>query len=76
MQINYSRQSIKQLLKISSPYRQKIKLAIEELPGGDVIKLQKPLEGYRMRVGDYRVLFDKENHIIEINAIYHRRDAY
>lgn len=39
-------------------------------------KLQLPLEGYRKRVGQYRILFDINNSTISIHAIKHRKDAY
>lgn len=34
--------------------------------------------GYRLRVGDYRVLYelDKLNQVIAIYAVRHRREAY
>lgn len=40
-------------------------------------KLQGSL-GYRLRVGDYRVLYelDKLNQVIAIYAVRHRREAY
>ena len=39
-------------------------------------KLQLPLQGYRKRVGNYRILFDIENTTIFVHAIRHRKDAY
>lgn len=41
-----------------------------------VKKLQLPLRGYRKRVGNYRILFDIEDHTIHVHAIRHRKDAY
>jgi len=36
------------------------------------------MDGYRLRVGDYRVLYtaDEESGIVEITAVLHRKDAY
>lgn len=42
----------------------------------DVTKLHKPFEGYRLRVGVYRVLFMLEKEIITVYSIKHRKDAY
>lgn len=42
----------------------------------NIKKLQPPLEGYRLRVGEYRVLFDIEEDSILIYSIKHRKDAY
>ena len=39
-------------------------------------KLQPPLGGYRLRVGEHRILFDREAEIILIHRISKRADAY
>ena len=43
---------------------------------GDVKKLTQFKPSYRLRVGDYRVLFEVENETIVVYAVKHRRDAY
>jgi len=44
---------------------------------GDVKKLKPPRHEFRLRVGDYRVLFlPKEELSIEILRVLHRKDAY
>ncbi len=43
---------------------------------GDVKKLTDFTPEYRLRVGDYRVLFELENHSIVIYRVRHRRDVY
>ena len=54
--------------------------AINDYPttgAGDVIKLQPPRREFRLRVGDYRVLFLRvEEFSIEVVRIRHRREAY
>ncbi len=44
---------------------------------GDVKRLQdiEPPE-FRLRVGDYRVRFHHDGHVIRISAVKHRREAY
>ncbi|MEK7109327.1 MAG: type II toxin-antitoxin system RelE/ParE family toxin [Patescibacteria group bacterium] len=42
----------------------------------DVRKLQKPLVGYRLRIGEYRVLYTVKKEMITIYRIRHRKDAY
>ncbi len=42
----------------------------------NIKKLRAPLNGYRLRSGDYRILFTKENATITIYQIAHRKDAY
>ncbi|MHB8860172.1 MAG: type II toxin-antitoxin system RelE family toxin [Minisyncoccota bacterium] len=39
-------------------------------------KLKPPLRGYRLRVGDYRILFEFSPNVITVHKIRHRKDAY
>ena len=39
-------------------------------------KLKLPFQGYRKRVGNYRILFDFDNAVIVIQRIINRKDAY
>ena len=39
-------------------------------------KLKPPFEGYRKRMGDYRILFDVEGNTIFVHRIKNRKDAY
>jgi mRNA-degrading endonuclease RelE of RelBE toxin-antitoxin system len=44
---------------------------------GDVKKLRPPRTGFRLRCGDYRIFFEvKDENIIEIIGVRHRRHAY
>jgi len=43
---------------------------------GDVKKLTNFTPEYRLRVGNYRILFEIENNKIIIYRIIHRKDAY
>jgi mRNA-degrading endonuclease RelE of RelBE toxin-antitoxin system len=44
---------------------------------GDVKRLRPPRHEFRLRVGDYRILFlPKEELTIEILRVLHRKDAY
>lgn len=65
MNIQYSKQAVKFLKKQDLPTRKRIVNAIECLPLGDVIKLQNR-HGYRLRVGDFRVIFDINGNILAI----------
>jgi mRNA interferase RelE/StbE len=44
--------------------------------GGDVKRLVSYSIGYRLRVGDWRVLFDVEGNSIVVRAVRHRSEAY
>ena len=54
---------------------QRIRNAINALPLGDVKKL-KGTPHYRLRVGDYRVIFDKDGNIIFVMKIDSRGQVY
>lgn len=57
-------------------YKKTVKKAIEKLPFGDIKRLSGLKNEYRLRVGDLRVLFTKENDTITINDILPRGQAY
>ena len=73
--INSSKQALKFLKKQDRQTQLRIISAINALPAGDVIKLQGKA-GYRLRVGDYRVIFDKNNEILMIEKIENRGQIY
>lgn len=75
MTINYSKQAIKFLSKQDKPTRIRIVEAIKNLPQGDVKKLQGQ-DSYRLRVGDYRIIFDKNGDVLYIEKIDNRGQVY
>lgn len=75
-QIAYSKNALKFLKKQDKPTQQRIIKAIEKLPlEGDIKKLQG-VNGYRLRVGNFRVLFDINGVIIDIIDIGNRGQIY
>ncbi len=82
-EILYAKSVSKDIKNLDIKTRNKIKIAIEKLknfPNITNIKSLKshPLADYRLRVGDYRILFDVdwENKKIYILKIGHRKDIY
>lgn len=77
--ILFSPTARKQFLSLDKPVQLRIKAGIEKLqfvpPRGDVVKLKGREEQYRLRVGDWRVIFRRTNDI-EIIAILPRGQAY
>lgn len=73
--VQYSKQAVKFLKKQDYITRSRIVSAINNLPSGDVKKLQGT-NGYRLRVGDFRVLFDRDGNIINIEKIENRGQVY
>ncbi len=41
-----------------------------------IVKLKPPFDGYRKRVGDYRILFDYADDTVYVQRITDRKDAY
>ncbi|MCH5209443.1 MAG: type II toxin-antitoxin system RelE/ParE family toxin [Oscillospiraceae bacterium] len=76
MVINYSKQAIKFLSRQDRPTKERIVDAINKLPAGDVKKYQGTNSRYRLRVGDFRVIFDKQDNILYIEKIGSRGDVY
>jgi len=75
----------KRAAKIFNNFNQKIKkiilrkiklLSLHPLPLGKNIKQLKNVDVFRLRVGNYRILYRINNDIIEIYAIGHRKDIY
>lgn len=75
MDIRYSKQAEKFLKKQDAVTRKRIRDAIQNLPSGDVKKLQGK-NGYRLRVGDYRVIFDKDGNVIYVERVHNRGQVY
>lgn len=77
----FSKHAIKELENINEPFYTKIKEAIFSLtenPRPVGYKKLKGRDGYRIRVGDYRVIyeiFDTEL-MIDIITLGHRKDIY
>lgn len=74
-EIRYSKQAQKFLAKQETSVRNRIISAIEKLPGGDVKRL-KGSPYYRLRVGDVRVLFDRDGNILFVIRIDSRGQVY
>ncbi len=76
MQIEYSKKAIKYINSADKPTKKRLKESIEKIPLGDIKKLRGIEDGYRLRVGDLRVLFSMEDNIIYIDNIIPRGQAY
>lgn len=78
-EINFKPTSIKDLKKIDKQNQKNIIDKIEKMSDnltGDIKKLTNFTQEYRLRVGNYRVLFEIENNKIIIYKIKHRKDSY
>ena len=75
MKIVLEKDAQKHIKEKDKPTRQRIKDAIMKLPAGDIKKLRGGSE-FRLRIGDYRVLFRIEDDIIIIRDVLPRGEAY
>ena len=76
MRIQYSKQAVKFLKTQGVTVQARIQTAILKLPLGDVVKLKGQSNKYRLRVGDYRVIFTPTGEILYIEKIDNRGQAY
>jgi len=80
-EIEYDNKAVKQLSKIDNQIASKILDGIEEYASNPeskkLTKLKTPFDGaYRLRIGDYRVIFYQEDELILISKVAHRKQVY
>lgn len=76
MKIIIVKSAKKSLKKMDKKTRDRILEAIQKIPLGDIKKLQGLETDYRLRVGNYRVLYSQKSDMIEIYAVLPRGEAY
>lgn len=76
MWIEYSKDAAKHINQLDKQTKKRVKQAIEKLPAGDIRKLVGYKTDYRLRVGDYRILFSRELDTIIIKDVLPRGKAY
>lgn len=79
--IEYDPKAVKQLQKLNKSIAKDILDGIEEFAQNPVLtkikKLKTPFESaYRLRIGDYRVIFYQEDNLMLISKIAHRKQVY
>lgn len=74
--IIYTKKAKKNIKSLDATVKDRIKSGIEKIPFGDIKKLQGYSNLYRLRIGDYRVIYQIEQDIIIIDAILPRGEAY
>jgi len=79
--LSFSKLALKKLDKINDPYYSNIKTAISNLtqnPRPKGCKKLKGREGYRIRIANYRVIYDVFDNelIIDVITLGHRKDIY
>ena len=78
-EVEFKPRALKDLRQVPAADAARILERIDQLRdglAGDVKRLTKLARDYRLRVGDYRVLFDVEGGRAVVWRVLHRRDAY
>ena len=80
-QVVIQKRALKVLEKINEPDYSKIKSFLFSLAGNPRphgYKKLKNRDGYRVRIGDYRIIYDIIDNllVVEVIAIGHRKDVY
>lgn len=80
MLIEIRKSAVKDLKSISEPFKTKLHdkiLEFKNFPNLPNIKKLTNFEpAYRLRVGDYRILFDVVDEVIIIGRVLHRQNSY
>jgi mRNA interferase RelE/StbE len=77
--VQFKPRAVRDIERLPSRIQAQVLARIEEMSNdlkGDVKRLTNFTPEYRLRVGDYRVLFEVEEKAIVIYRIRHRREAY
>jgi len=77
--VEYGDTALEELDQLPPKRRAQILRKIERLQHGlqgDIKRLRKAETAYRLRMGDYRVLFDVEGDVIVIRRIGDRKNIY
>lgn len=77
--IEYSHSAIRGLDNLPSKIRNQVLKKIERLQSGlsgNIKRLTNNDYTYRLRMGDYRILFDVEGELIIIRRVGHRKEIY
>lgn len=79
--LNFTKKAFKELEKINDPYYSAIKQAIQNLtvnPRPNGYKKLKGRDGYRIRIADYRVIYEvfDSTLIIDVIDLGHRKEIY
>jgi len=77
--IKWKEHALQNIEKLESSITRRIIKKVDELSENPFSKDIKRLKGsndFRLRVGDYRVIFSIENNIIQILKVGHRKNIY
>jgi mRNA interferase RelE/StbE len=77
--VQFKPRAVKDIQRMSARMQSQVLAKIEAMSDnlrGDVKRLTSYTQEYRLRVGDYRILFEIEGKSIVVYRVRHRREAY
>jgi len=79
--IEYDPKAVKQLQKLDKAIARDLLDGIEEFANNSILtkikKLKTPFDGaYRLRIGNYRVIFYLKDELLLISKVAHRKQVY
>jgi mRNA interferase RelE/StbE len=80
-EITFISSSAKEYKHLEAGVKTRISIAFDRMEidpflNFDTKKLKTPYDGYRIRIGEYRILFVIEKNLLTVYSIKHRKDAY
>lgn len=76
MRLKITKSAEKSIKRLDKTMRKRVIDGINKLPEGDVRKLKGFTDDYRLRIGDYRVLYQVDGDTITITDVLPRSEAY
>lgn len=76
MEILISKTAVKNIKKLDTPTRERILNSIYKLPFGSVKRLQGYNNYFRLRIGDFRVIYTISENTITVMAVLPRGEVY
>ncbi len=76
MEIKITKTAVKDIKKLDTSTRERILNSINKLPFGDVKRLQGYINFYRLRVGNFRIIYSVSEDSIIVSAVLPRGEVY
>jgi mRNA interferase RelE/StbE len=76
LDVVYTKRAVKAIERLDAAAKARIRAGIYGLPSGDIKKLKGYSSAFRLRVGDYRVIFEMTAEEIVVNDVLSRGNAY
>ncbi|MCL2357919.1 MAG: type II toxin-antitoxin system RelE/ParE family toxin [Defluviitaleaceae bacterium] len=77
MQILFSRRAAKAVSRMDTATKSRVRRGIQSIPSGDVKPFKSSAGSYRLRIGDWRIIFSyQDNDTILVEDIGRRGQIY